>query len=65
MKFLELLPHHCDTKGFQKFCLILERDFEWLADELRAELRAEKGELDIEEYIEKVGLAILQKNNCR
>lgn len=44
MKFLELLPYHCDTKGFQKLCMILEREHEWLADELRAELRAEKGQ---------------------
>ena len=53
MKFMELLPNHCDTRGFQKLCLVLEKEHEWLADELRAELRAEKGELQVEDYIEK------------
>ena len=61
-KFLELLPANCtNKKAFSLLCEILQTDYEWIADELKAELRAEAGELKIEEYIEREAAILVHR----
>ena len=54
MKFLEVLPKYANNKTFPLLVSLLERDFFWLGEELKAELLAEKNLLHIEDYIENL-----------
>ena len=51
IKLIELVPTLNDPKTMTKICTILEQDYDWLADELRAELSAERRQLKIEDYV--------------
>ena len=51
---MELLPQLNDATTIDKLCGILERDYESLADEIRAEISAEKGELKVDDYVLQV-----------
>ena len=53
---MDLIPPLNDPQTIPKLCTILERDYEWLADEIRAELVAERGQLKIDDYIVKVNI---------
>ena len=50
-KLLELIPTLNDGRTIDKLCAILEPDYEWLADELRAEIASDRGQLKLDDYV--------------
>ena len=61
-KFLELLPNCSNNKNtFQLLCDILQPDYEWISDQLIAELKAETGQLKIEEYIDREAAILVHR----
>ena len=52
-KWLELIPDNFGTGWFARLLTALEIEHGWLAEELRVELAMARGELKIEEYIER------------
>ncbi|KAI0223896.1 hypothetical protein LSAT2_025008 [Lamellibrachia satsuma] len=60
IRLLELMSTHCEGPGaFGRLCDVLETRHPWLSQELVAELKAERGELKIERYVEhEAGLLV-------
>ena len=53
MKLLELLNSNSKKNTFTKFSDTLSVEYEWISDELRAEMITEKGHLKVETYIKE------------
>lgn len=54
IKFLELLPQYGGSQAYSTLTSILEKEHFWLGEELKAELKAEKDELPVEDYIQEL-----------
>ena len=46
-----LIPTLNDGRTIDKLCAILEPDYEWLADELRAEIASDRGQRKLDDYV--------------
>lgn len=63
MKFFELLTISSKTGLFEQICMALMRSYPWLSKELQSDLKNERGNLVIDQDVQKEASMIVHRLN--